>query len=79
MGTRTTTTVVQMRSSVDSEPAVGTSAVQDLMAEVRNVRYAGQPGADSDQIRLARLELKLKTMRVRLCFDLVALSCLRWC
>lgn len=58
--------VVQMRSSADSNSAgAGQAAVHDLMAEVRNVRYAGQPGADSDQIRLARLELKLKTLRVR--------------
>jgi hypothetical protein len=42
-------------------------AVEELMAEVRTARYAGNLGEGSDQLRLARLEIKLKALKVR-CF-----------
>jgi hypothetical protein len=40
-------------------------AVEELMAEVRTARYAGNFGEGSDQLRLARLEVKLKALKVR--------------
>eukprot|EP00892_Ulva_mutabilis_P008682 jgi/Ulvmu1/6186/UM028_0042.1 len=46
-------------------PAVGErgeAAVNDLMSEVRNIRWAGQPGVESEQLRMARLELQLKAL-----------------
>lgn len=46
-------------------PAVGErgeAAVNDLMCEVRNIRWAGQPGVESEQLRMARLELQLKAL-----------------
>ena len=40
----------------------GEAAVSDLMSEVRNIRWAGQPGVESEQLRMARLELQLKAL-----------------
>lgn len=40
----------------------GEAAVNDLMSEVRNIRWAGQPGVESEQLRMARLELQLKAL-----------------
>ena len=58
--------IVEMGSSIGSgvQNPTQRAAIQELKAEVRNARFAGRPGADSDQIRLARLELKLKTLQV---------------
>lgn len=46
-------------------PAVGErgeAAVNDLISGVRNIRWAGQPGVESDPLRMARLELQLKAL-----------------
>ena len=41
----------------------GENAVSELMSEVRNVRFGGQPGVESEQMRLARLEVQLQTLQ----------------
>jgi uncharacterized small protein (DUF1192 family) len=41
----------------------GETAVSELMSEVRNVRFGGQPGVESEQLRLARLEVQLATLQ----------------
>jgi hypothetical protein len=53
-------------------------AVEDLMAEVRNARFAGHPGEDSEHLRLARLELKLKTLQVH-SFGMCVCGCVCVC
>ena len=55
-----------MKTTSSVMTSAGVRMVQKLVlcVQVRNVRYAGQPGAESDQLRLARLELKLKTLQV---------------
>lgn len=41
----------------------GENAVSELLSEVRNVRFGGQPGVESEQMRLARLEVQLQTLQ----------------